>query len=187
MVKNNKSKNALLQFLVAIIIGVGIIYFGLMFSGKVNDYRDGEILKRKKESTCTIIKTGNMKGNYVLVSFNYNGKTYEGTDSSPSTDYLKGERYLIQFDSLHPNNFEVLLNRPVISNVKKYIEVNGVIQKVKNDSTIKYCYEFLGKQYCKFERVEAGSNYTKGATVSLLVNPDVPQNAYVKTSVLVIH
>lgn len=132
-------------------LGVGIFYGGTSFSKYYYNDKYEKIEKNGIVTDCEVIKTGNMKGNYVVTKYYYNDKKYEIREASPAFIEV-GEKFKIMVDTTDPNKSVILFESPFFYNTDITDVSIGEITEVL-EKRVTYQYSVSGTRFKRIQGI----------------------------------
>lgn len=130
---------------------VGIFYAGTSFSKYYNNNKFETIKKNGIVTDCEVVKTGNMKGDYVVAKYYYNEKKYEIREGCPAFIEI-GEKYKIMVDTTDPNESVILFESPFFYNTDITDVSIGEVTKVL-EKRVTYEYSVGGIRFKKIQGI----------------------------------
>ncbi len=112
--------------------------------------------KEGKITVCEVINEGYNKSSYVEVIYMANGKEFikrETTYFSAPENIPIGEKYMIKYDSINPQNAYVMFEYPFFDENEKTNIVSGKIEKITDRNVVFFCYFVGSKQYKRFQKL----------------------------------
>ncbi len=141
----------IIKVVFACALGAGIFYAGTSFSKYYYNNKYGKIEKNGIVTDCEVIKTGNMKGNYLVAKYYYNEKNYEIRKGCPAFIQI-GEKYKIMVDTTDPNESVILFESPFFYNTDITDVSIGEVTKVL-EKRVTYEYSVGGIRFKKIQGI----------------------------------
>ena len=184
--KSTNFLNKLLTISFGIVVG-GAPFFGLyLYTSQMEKDKRVEIKNNLGKTYGKVIKTGNMKGHYLVLEYQVGSNTFTTRGSCPSFSYEKEEYYLIEYSTNNPFNAIVDLtkmkfDKDVITNktVARVLDLDKRETVYGPYYTIKYSYVINGKNYKQHEKIsfENLNNIKIGDLFDVRYNIDYPRSA----------
>ncbi|MEI7977667.1 MAG: hypothetical protein WCI53_02380 [Bacteroidota bacterium] len=166
-----------------IVISCAISFGVFYFIAQIGVYYDKKEVEKIKENECIvegiIIKTGSMKGSYVVAEYYIEGNRYQKRESSYSDDIVIGEKFKIRYDRTDPSSSRIIYEEPFFKTSDKTSITSGRIIQV-DSYTFRFEYTIKGIEYKKFQHYPKGKNFKEGATYTVEYLIDKPQIAVLK-------
>lgn len=141
-----------------------------------------------KTTTCTVAHQSEDAVGFIgWVDFSYNNKVYHKVISHFHT--VLGAKYLIQFDSLNPDNNFVMFDKPIFLPDEKTFWAIAILKRI-NNSNVHFVYEIIidGKKIKKYVVTQAiccgkvkklHPELKKGQKFNVRYSPENPNRAIV--------
>lgn len=182
---NSKVKKKVKDWLIFILIALGgfaFFYSIYYICKKEKDIKKQSINKHLGIDTAKIIKTGYLKGSYVIAKFSYNNKTYQVKDFPPSDRNITGMCYLIKFDKNNPESALINFTHPFFNKNEFVDNTEGIVQDLLARNILKFSYTVNEKEYLQFQEYSSENTVKKGNTFVVIYSKKDPQVAYIKLS-----
>jgi len=169
-----KKRDAILTF------GFLIVLTGLIGFVFWNDFKPKDI-KIQKETVC-VLKEIKHQSNGTRSKYAYfvEGIEYELSKVHSASDVV-GDKYIVQYDSLRPEEAEIIYFRPVFQKDEQVTESIGTIsQIIKVNKEFEFEYSVAGKSYRRYQHVkekEILNMMTKGQDFKITYWTKNPQRA----------
>lgn len=139
-----------------------------------------ENIKNQKFIDGLLVNSYYNKGHNYKFEYKIENETYSLTKRSYLSGLMTGEFYLIKYDSLNPNNAELLLDKPVVLDSTIYVDGVGFIKDIedKNSKRVKFDYNFRGKTYSRVQYLK--NKITIGDKIDIFININNPKISYAK-------
>ena len=168
-------------FWFACVCAVGFLVFFLIAQiGVFTEKREvSQIQKNEAIAEGIVIKTGSMKGSYVIIEFYFNGNRYEKEESSYSDDVEVGQRFKVKFNRANPLQAKIIFDEPFFGPSDKISKTSGQIIQI-DGYTVRFEYSVAGKRIKKFQKYPEGKVFSNGEIHEVEYLIQNPQNAILK-------
>lgn len=174
-----KLKEWLLFFLIAV-LGFGGFYFLFHLGKKEKENKVSAIKNNGALGKAKIIRTGYLKGSYVLAEFSFHSKTYQIRDFPPSDKNLTGLSFVINFDSLNPQTALIDFTQPLFEENVNTGSVTGMVEKILDRDILMFSYDVDGVNYNQFQKYDNALHVNIGSSYDVIYEIEHPEVSYLK-------